>query len=271
VLPEETLSVVIFNSTDPVTINSIAKDRVFEDRSVKGSVAMFCIVNYKIDPTFFSAIERSVRDYYQQAKVVTLLNFDGSIVDQSFRNKTLTSNSPLLDTVKKKFGSASFPVSANSSPSLIQIPNDSDYSFLQSDFTIAGWLLINRVTNGEVGSLYSQQGLNFYFAADRLYLGRSLVVGLSLFSIVSSLSPTEFSHFAITKTNNTLRLYLDGSKVYEAADNFEYRDWNTPTQLGQSTAITTSNLNINLDSVVVYRRISLYRSQGLPLPTAPYA
>lgn len=271
VLPEETLSVVIFNSTDPVTINSIAKDRVFEDRSVKGSVAMFCIVDYKIDPTFFSAIERSVRDYYQQAKAVTLLNFDGSIVDQSFRNKTLTSNSPLLDTVKKKFGSASFPVSANSSPSLIQIPNDSDYSFLQSDFTIAGWLLINRVTNGEVVSLYSQQGLNFYFAADRLYLGRSLVVGLSLFSIVAPLSPTAFSHFAITKTNNTLRLYLDGSKGYEAADNFEYRDWNTPTQLGQSTAITTPNLNINLDSVVVYRRISLYSSQGLPLPTAPYA
>jgi hypothetical protein len=271
VLPEESLSVVVFNSTDLVTINSIAKDRVFEDRSVKGSVAMFFIVDYKISPTSFSAVEQSIRDYYQPAKIVTLLNFDSSITDGSYRAKTLTSNISVLDTVTKKFGAASFPISKNSAPAYVQLPNDSDFSFLSGDFTIAGWLLTDRATNGEVVNIYSQQGLSLFFSANSLYLGRSLVLGLALFSVVLPLSSTVFNHIALTKQNGTLRLYLNGSQVYEAADDYEYRDWNTDVQIGQATAITTSGLNINLDSFVVYRRISLYNGASFVPPSSAYA
>ncbi|MCA2594095.1 MAG: hypothetical protein IM526_02890 [Microcystis sp. M38BS1] len=272
VLPEEALSVVIFNSTDLVTINSIAKDRVFEDRSVKGSVAMFCIVDYKISPASFSAIERSIRDYYQPAKIVTLLNFDSGIIDQSYRTKTLTSNISVLDTVTKKFGAASFPIANNSAPAYVQIPNDSDYSFLSSDFTIAGWLLVDRATTGsEVVNIYTQQGLSLFFSADRLYLGRSLVLGLALFSVALQLSSTVFNHVALTRQNGVLRLYVGGVRVYEAADDYEYRDWNTDAQIGQATAIITSGLNINLDSFVVYRRISLYNGASFAPPSSAYA
>ncbi len=272
VLPEESLSVVIFNSTNLVTINSIAKDRVFEDRSVKGSVAMFCIVDYKIEPELFAPIESSIRDYYQPAKIVTLLNFDSSIVDQSYRAKTLTSNISVLDTVAKRFGAASFPISKNSAPAYVQIPNDSDYSFLSSDFTIAGWLLTNRATTGsEVVNIYTQQGLSLFFSADRLYLGRSLILGLALFSVALPLSSTVFNHIALTRQNGVLRLYVGGVRVYEAADDYEYRDWNTDAQIGQATAITTSGLNINLDSFVVYRRISLYNGASFAPPSSAYA
>jgi hypothetical protein len=271
VLPEECLSVVIFNSTDLVTINSIAKDRVFEDRSVKGSVAMFCIVDYKISPTSFSAIERSIRDYYQPAKIVTLLNFDSNIVDQSYRAKTLSSNISVLDTVTKKFGAASFPIAKNSVPAYVQIPNDSDFSFLSGDFTIAGWLLTDRATTGsEVVNIYTQQGLSLVFSADRLYLGRSLILGLALFSVALPLSSTVFNHIALTRQNGVLRLYVGGVRVYEAADDYEYRDWNTDAQIGQATAITTSGLNINLDSFVVYRRISLYNGVSFTPPSSAY-
>lgn len=272
VLPEESLSVIIFNSTDLVTINSIAKDRVFEDRSVKGSVAMFCIVDYKIASTSFSALERSVRDYYQPAKIITLLNFDSSITDQSYRAKTLTSNISILDTVTKKFGAASFPIAKNSAPAYVQIPNDSDFSFLSGDFTIAGWLLTNRATTGgEVVNIYTQQGLSLFFSANQLYLGRSLILGLALFSVALPLSAATFNHIALTRQNGTLRLYLNGSRVYEAADDYEYRDWNTDAQIGQATAITTSGLNINLDSFVVYRRISLYNGATFAPPISAYA
>jgi len=272
VLPEESLSVVIFNSTDLVTINSIAKDRVFDDRSVKGSVAMFCIIDYKISPTSFSAIERSIRDYYQPAKIVTLLNFDSSIIDQSYRAKTLTSNISILDTVTKKFGAASFPISKNSAPAYVQIPNDSDFSFLLDDFTVAGWLLTDRATTGsEVINIYTQQGLSLFFSADRLYLGRSLILGFALFSIALPISSTVFNHIALTRQDGTLRLYVGGVRVYEAADDYEYRDWNTNAQIGQATAITTSGLNINLDSFVVYRRISLYNGTSFALPSSAYA
>ena len=271
VLPEESLSVVIFNSTDLVTINSIAKDRVFEDRSVKGSVAMFCIVDYKISPASFSAIERSIRDYYQPAKIVTLLNFDSSITDGSYRAKTLTSNISVLDTITKKFGASSFPITKNSTPAYVQIPNDSDFSFLSGDFTIAGWLLIDRATDGEVVNIYTQQGLSLFFSADRLYLGRSLVLGLALFSVALPLSSTVFNHIALTRQNGVLRLYVGGVRVYQAADDYEYRDWNTDAQIGQATAITTSGLNINLDSFVVYRRISLYNGASFAPPSSAYA
>jgi hypothetical protein len=271
VLPEESLSVVIFNSTDLVTINSIAKDRVFEDRSVKGSVAMFCIVDYKISPTSFSAIERSIRDYYQPAKIVTLLNFDSNIVDQSYRAKTLSSNISVLDTVTKKFGAASFPIAKNSVPAYVQIPNDSDFSFLSGDFTIAGWLLTDQATNGEVVNIYTQQGISLFFSADRLYLGRSLILGLALFSVALPLSSTVFSHIALTRQNEILRLYVSGVRVYEAADDYEYRDWNTDAQIGQATPIATSGLNINLDSFVVYRRISLYNGASFTPPSSAYA
>ncbi|QIW88450.1 hypothetical protein [Pseudanabaena phage PA-SR01] len=272
VLPEESLSVIIFNSTDLVTINSIAKDRVFEDRSVKGSVAMFCIVDYKIASTYFSAIERIIRDYYQPAKIVTLLNFDNNITDQSYRTKTLASNISVLDTVTKKFGAASFPIAKNSTPAYVQIPNDSDFSYLTGDFTIAGWLLTDRATTGgEVVNIYTQQGLSLFFSTNQLYLGRSLILGLALFSVALPLSAATFNHIALTRQNGTLRLYLNGNRVYEAADDYEYRDWNTDAQIGQATAITTNGLNINLDSFVVYRRISLYNGATFAPPSSAYA
>ena len=272
VLPEESLSVVIFNSTNLVTINSIAKDRIFEDRSVKGSIAMFCIVDYKIAQTSFVAIEKSIRDYYQLAKIVTLLNFDTTIIDASYRAKTIASNNPILDTVSKKFGVSSFPISKNSVPAYVQIPNDSDYSYLIGDFTIAGWLLTDRATTeNEIINIYTQQGLSLFFSADQLYLGRSLVLGLALFSTALPLSSTVFNHFALTRQNGVMRLYVGGVKVYEAADGYEYRDWNTPAQIGQATAITTSGLNINIDSFVIYRRISLYNGASFSTPSSAYS
>jgi hypothetical protein len=228
-------------------------------------------VDYKISPTSFSAIERSIRDYYQPAKIVTLLNFDSNIVDQSYRAKTLSSNISVLDTVTKKFGAASFPIAKNSVPAYVQIPNDSDFSFLSGDFTIAGWLLTDQATNGEVVNIYTQQGISLFFSADRLYLGRSLILGLALFSVALPLSSTVFSHIALTRQNEILRLYVGGVRVYEAADDYEYRDWNTPAQIGQATAITTNGLNINLDSFVVYRRISLYNGASFAPPSSAYA
>ena len=270
VLPEESLSVVIFNCTDEVTINSIAKDRVFEDRSVKGSIAMFAIVDYKISPTFFSVIEKDIRTHYQPSRAVTLLNFDGTIVDQSYRGKTLFTSATVINYDTKKFGSGSYPLIKNGISNFIQIPNESDYSFLHTDFTIAGWFSIDRATNGEVVSLYSQQGLVLFLSGSSLYLGRSSIVGLSLFNIPISFSAINFNHFEIAKENGTLRLYLNGTKVYEVADNYEYRDYNTPVQLGQAS-VTTPNLNINLDSLVVYRQTALHNSPSFPLPTAPYS
>jgi hypothetical protein len=80
-----------------------------------------------------------------------------------------------------------------------------------------------------------------------------------------------FNHIALTRQNGVLRLYVGGVRVYEATDDYEYRDWNTDAQIGQATAITTSGLNINLDSFVVYRRISLYNGASFVPPSSAYA
>jgi hypothetical protein len=173
--------------------------------------------------------------------------------------------------VTKKFGAASFPIAKNSVPAYVQIPNDSDFSFLSGDFTIAGWLLTDQATNGEVVNIYTQQGISLFFSADRLYLGRSLILGLALFSVALPLSSTVFSHIALTRQNEILRLYVGGVRVYEAADDYEYRDWNTDAQIGQATPIATSGLNMNLDSFVVYRRISLYNGASFTPPSSAYA
>jgi hypothetical protein len=273
-LKPKVLNTIVFNSSSTLSFNSIAKDRLFNDRSVKGYIGCVLVLNRNI--TFDEAVQINtyIRDYYDPARYVTLLHFDSVITDSSPANKTLTTNASVSTSIKK-FGASSLILTANSICKYIEIPNETDYAFLNEDFTISFWLNVNKaLSTGDIQSLYSQSDLQIYLKGSSLYIGRNNIPEAALFfSILSNTffnSSGVFHHIEITKSNGILYYFIDGVLGNAIADTLEYSDYNSPILLGQRTnLLNTTGYNCYLDELLVYRRTALHTSSFTP-PSSPY-
>lgn len=264
------LNTVLINTTDTITANSIAKDRLFNDRSVKGYIPVWFILNRTITQTEALLCDKYIRDYYDPSRFITLLHFDTSNMDSSVENKVLVTNGSLSTSIKK-FGASSFILASSSTIKYIEIENESDYAYLNDDFTISCWLHINKTLDiNDVLSVYGQTNLVMYIKGNSIYLGRNYVSDLALFNftITSDLLNT-FNHIAIVKHQNLLTLYINGNSIGSVSDNEEYTDYNTLIRIGQRTPIVTTGVNMYLDEFAIYKRGALHVENFLP-PSAPY-
>lgn len=266
----QVLNTIFINTQDNCTVNSIAKDRVFNDRSVKGYIPLIFVLNRNLTNAEATLCNRYIRDYYDPTRFVTLLHFDTAIIDSSVENKVLTTNGTLTTAVKK-FGTHSIHLVNNSATQYVEIPNDTHYAHLYEDFTISFWMSINKnLDTNDTFSIYSQTDLNIYVRSNTLYVGRSYTPELALLSYVMPSSfLTGFHHVALCRKDTVLTLYINGVSVGTVSDVNEYKDYNTLVRIGQRTTVTTTSLNLYLDEFVVQRRTALHTANFTP-PSSPY-
>lgn len=272
VINPQTLTTVYINTTEPVTIDSIAKDRLFTDRSVKGYISAWFILDRLVTPEEVTVCDKHIRDYFDPARFITLLHLDANVSDSSIENKFISSNASIV-TTNKQFGAGSAQLCVNSVAKYIDIPNDTDYAFLNESFTISFWLNINKhLDTNDVFSLHSQTDLVIYLKGNKLYIGRNYVTDIALinYTVPTNMFNT-FSHIALTRLNSSLSLYIKGVLIATVTDTKEYRDYNTLVRLGQRTnpALTT-NLLIYMDEYAVYKRGVLHAGEAFTPPSSPY-
>jgi len=271
VLPAGVLDVLVINTTATMSFTSIAKDRAFTDRSVKGQLAFMCVMQDNVTAQQANSINAGVRDYYDSPKKVVQLAFDGTLNDSGDRSKVPTG--PLSFDTIFKFGGNSRILFNNNTINPVTIPNSTDFAFLMEDFTISLWLYINNaIVTGNKAVLYNQTNLVIFIEAGILYVSRVAFTSGSILSYTlpgSIYSSNIFHQIQLGRKNNVLYLFFNGTLVGSTPDNIEYIDYNTPVVLGQGDLSNTGAIKLLIDDFVVFRRNCLNTTNFI-LPTSPY-
>ena len=153
-----------------------------------------------------------------------LLNFtNGQIYDNGMMNNFITVGSAQVSTSVVKYGTGSIFI--NGSGNYLTMPSTVTLGFGTSDFTIEGWLYL--VSTSSYSTIISNRTSDTDSTAGRW----SVAVRTSAFEffsggsqIVSSgtVSTSTWTHFAVSRSSGSLRLFLNG------------------TQVGSTTSFTTS-------------------------------
>lgn len=272
IIKPSVVNTIILNSDTPLTFNSIAKDRVFTDRSVKGYIPMLAVLDRNITSDEAIQVNKLIRDYYDPSNFVTLIHFNSVIQDSSIRNKLLITNASVSNSIKK-FGSSSMILFNNSAAKYIELPNDNDFAFLYEDFAISFWIFLTAQSTDQVVILCTVANLFIYLYNNKLYVGNNTITSLSYFNVTlpGNFYNTSniFHHIEIDRTYNSLKLYINGVFQAEYLDQIEYTDYTTYARIGQRTNLTTPNIYGYLDEFAIKRRQVLHSSNFTP-PSSEY-
>ena len=272
VFSPEVVNTVFINTTSNLTINSVAKDRTLTDRSVKGYVPLWLVVNRTLTASEVALCNDYIRDYYDPPRFITLLHFDDGIVDSSASNKTLFVNAS-ISYWYARFGVSSLELVSNSTVGYVEIVNDIEFAHLMEDFKVSFWLfLMSPLNNDDTLVLYNQTDILIYIRGNRLYVGSTTNIDLAFYSYEMPWDfYYDFKHIALVRKDLNLSFYVDGIRVGQIIDGREYRDYNSVVRIGQYTNLTTPGVYVYIDELAVYKREALHAGDSFTPPQAPYS
>jgi hypothetical protein len=280
-LKSEVLNIVYVNTTSPMTVDTIAKDRVFTNKSVKGLIPLIFTLDRQLAAEEIVVMDSIIRDYYDPIRFVLLLHFNNTLADASSETKTLIGN-PIFST-NSKFGSHALQLLNGATAGVIGIPNEGHFAYLNEDFTISFWLAITAALATDVDvSLYSQTNLVIFFDSTYLYVGRSTADFILRYELPVDFYATQikFNHIEVSKYLGKLTLYVNGINVSEIDDIIdyytdplsnvtEYFDTVSSASLGGVTGTNSNNSIIYMDEFVILRRAAIHTSDFV-VPASEY-
>lgn len=164
-----------------------------------------------------------------------LLHFDGadaatSIIDSSSgkgsRSHIITANgNAQIDTAQYKFGSSSglFDGTGDS----LSIPDHSDWTFFNNDFTIDLWIRFNSVASNQMLVSHQTDGSNYWqfewITSNQLrFLVNEVSSGISI-TVANAWTPSinTWYHVSVVRTGNTFKMFVDGTQIGSDATDTE--------------------------------------------------
>jgi hypothetical protein len=157
---------------------------------------------------------QTLTNYSANYPATMLLNFNtGGIVDLHGTNVVETVNNGQLSTAVKKFNNSSMSFDGSSQYlKMLSLPN---FEFGTGDFTIESWLYPKSISATasyifDQRTADSQNVLLAYILPDRtieIYVNGGVVVSGGTIALNS------WSHFAITRASNSLKMFLNGTQI----------------------------------------------------------
>jgi hypothetical protein len=143
------------------------------------------------------------------------------LVDSSRYGRTITvgGGSAAVSTSQQKFGSGSLYLPSNSS--YFSISSDANAFYMSDNFTIEWWQYLTSYGSSTVGGVISGPTLGSYFRlAWNVSASNSLTLGVGSTVVFTGATPTtnQWQHIAISRTDSTNRLYIDGTLVNTQTD-----------------------------------------------------
>lgn len=199
-----------------------------------------------------------------------LCNFtNGSIIDAHSTNVLETVGDAKLSTSVTKFGTAS--MAFDSTGDYLSAPYNQLYGLETGDFTIECWVYRNvsgaehnvavtRSSSGQDGwnvRINSNNTLQFYFTG-----------GSSLTS-TGTIPATTWTHIAVTKSGNTVRLFINGT-IDGSNAAFGTGTANTqPLRIGVDNSNTAGYMNGYIDDLRITKGFARYTANFTP-PTSAF-
>lgn len=205
--------------------------------------------------------------------VLGLFSFDNSLINDASGSNTTASN-VTFSAIEKKFGTHS--ASFNGTSSFVRSPV---MSVGTGDFTVEGFAFLKNLTSTRI--LYansngwtSSNGMSWWLGTPdtgdltRIAFGR---YGLTSYSLPGILSANTWFHWAITRHQGVVRVYVNGVKVLQVVDtnNLSTPSTATTAVIGNQNT-TTQGWDGYIDEVRVTQFHARYIGDTLTVPTVPF-
>ena len=157
---------------------------------------------------------QTLTNYSTNIPAQLLLNFNnGGIIDQHGTNVLETVGNAQLSTAVKKYNNAS--MSFDGTGDYLSIPSSPNLNFGTGDFTIESWLYPTSISETasyifDQRTAGSQNVMLAYILPERtieIYVNGGVVASGGTIALNS------WSHFAITRASNSLKMFLNGTQI----------------------------------------------------------
>ena len=199
-------------------------------------------------------------------------NGSTTITDSSPSPKTVTAfGNAQISTAQSKFGGSS--IAFDGTTDYLTVPNSVTMQMGTGDFTIESWVYFNTLTSYQTlfdkgvvstGALLLQTDLNN---------GRMIVWVQGVASITESSngSTGAWTHYALSRSSGTLRLFRNGSQTGSVANstNFNSSAAVGIGAYGSGVEVGLYGLNGYIDDLRITKGVARYTSNFTP-PTAPF-
>ena len=227
-------------------------------------------------------VERTIvskRDPAVDSLTVLLLHCDGSdasttFTDSSPSGKTVTAEGDAqIDTAQSKFGGASGLF--DGTLDYLSLADSADWDF-PGDFTVDGWFRFSAIATNmnlfDIGSFASGKGVAMRIDNAATTSIAVTVNGLTVINNVSLgvvLANDTWYHFALVRSGQTLKVYLDGTEK-ASATNSDDTTGGTAAYVGNSTLPTTTTMAGWIDEFRVSKGVARFTA-NFTVATKAYA
>lgn len=190
-----------------------------------------------VDPYWANVVLLAIND--------SAANNSTTFIDQSTAAHTLTAHGTAkYTTATAPSGLTSSAVFAGGGTDNVTTPDSADWDLGTGDFAIEGFSKINSVGGGTYTAI-TGTNINtggswgvYYRNSDKFltfYDGTSVLVS------TGALSTAGFLHWAISKTSGNMEMYVNGTRVYNAANSSSINDAGNQLVIGNDNSAGSNN------------------------------
>lgn len=206
--------------------------------------------------------------------VVSLMHFDGTIIDEKARvwtsspTSTGFSNSSKYGSHSIDFLATTLPTSATTN-NTIHTPSSSEFNFLNSSFTVELWVYVDAIN--QYNALVYRRGWNDVLGSWICYINSTGKVGMwngsTLHNTTDSIPTNQWVHLAFSRnqTSGLLKIFFNGIEKYSWAFNASTSSDSYPLYVGWYYSSLAEYLNGRIDDLRITKWVARY-STGFTVP-----
>jgi hypothetical protein len=225
------------------------------------------------------------------SNVALLLHMDGAngsttFIDSSIAPKTVTAGgNAQISTAQSRFGGSS--AAFDGAGDALFVANSSAFNLANSDFTIEGWVRFNVApAAGRYDAILTKRAIQtpevprwvqIYREGDSANVGKLMFNADAnsdlpwdvLLLSTTTLNANVWYFFAVTRSGNTFRLFINGTQEASATSSITISVDSEPITIGGAGTIIDAPLNGNIDELRITTGVARYTSNFTP-PAAPF-
>ena len=205
-----------------------------------------------------------------------LLNFtNAGVVDATAKNVLETEGNAQISTAQSKWGGGSIAFDGTGDYLLAPVDANQNYNFGTGDFTVECWFYANSLSSTSYAGLMGCNNANVdgntsawaaYVRSNGIFFYGSTG---TLTGVAGTVNTGVWNHYAVTRSGNTLRLFLNGTQTTSATVTGSYTNSTVGFRVGDEPDSSNPAFNGYIDDLRITKGVARYTANFTP-PSAPF-